>query len=318
MKYWFDSLLTRNPGGWTGIDMQGGVFGVNVRLPRAPQEKAVVLQHVALPGEASDVAALLQVGRVLSSEKFDVVNLLNRHDYQILMVDKPAVRVDELESSLRLALSPLLEFSVDEANVAWLDIPVRQTMGSRVVQLYAAVAQTELVNRRTSLFEDAKIRLDALDIRESAQRNIAFMLDNNKSATCLVFADAEGVQLTITSKGELYLVRFLNEALLKHAPSEDKKPLDDAVERLALEIQRSFDFVRRNYPSLLIDGLYVAPTAEDIDLPNRLKPHLIEDVRALDLSAIFDWPAGSDLDQPQTQAQFFHALGSTLRIPGKE
>lgn len=270
MKQWLNSLLARNPGGWTGIDMQGGVFGVNVRLPRSQQEKAVVLQHVAFPGQSSDVAALQQAGRSLSSEKFDVVNLLNRHDYQILMLDKPAVRADELESSLRLALSPLLEYPVEEANVAWLDIPVRQTMGNRVVQIYAAVAQTELVNRRANLFDDAKMRLDAIDIRESAQRNIAFRMENGRSATCLIYADEEGVQLTISSKGELYLVRFLNEALLKHAKGENKKPLEDAVERLALEIQRSFDFVRRNYPAVVIDSLDVAPTTEDFGLPQLL------------------------------------------------
>ena len=94
--------------------------------------------------------------------------------------------------------------------------------------------------------------------------------------------------------------------------------MDDAVERLALEIQRSFDFMRRNYPAVLIDSLDVAPTKEDISLPTLLKRHLIEEVRALDLSTLFEWPAGSDLNKPAMQAQYFHALGAALRIQGKE
>lgn len=298
--------------------MQGGVFGVNVRLPRGPGEKAIVLNHAASPESPPDVAVLQQTARELSAEKFDVVTVLDRHDYQLLMMDRPAVRADELESSLRLALSPLLEYPVEEANISWLDIPVRQTMGNRVVQLYAAAARTELVNRRAAMFDGARMRLDAADIRESSQRNLALRLDNEKSATCLIYADEDGVQLTVTSKGELYLVRFINESLLRHAKSEDKRPLDDAVERLALEIQRSFDFMRRNYPAVLIDSLDVAPTKEDISLPTLLKRHLIEEVRALDLSTLFEWPAGSDLNKPAMQAQYFHALGAALRIQGKE
>jgi len=78
-----------------------------------------------------------------------LVTLLGRHDYQLFMLDKPAVRPDEMESSLRLAVSPLIDYPVAEANLAWLDIPLRQTMGNRVPQLYVVVSRTELVDARS-------------------------------------------------------------------------------------------------------------------------------------------------------------------------
>ena len=318
MNLSLQSLWSRHPGGWSAIDLQGGVFGVHVQLPRQSGQKPVVLHHAAYPEQAAEGAVLAQMARTLAASQSHVVTLLDRHDYQIFMVDKPAVRPDEVESSLRLAVSPMVDYPASQANLAWLDIPIRQTMGSRAPQLYAVVAKTELVNTQAALFDEAKIPLQAVDIRESAQRNISLFLETDKAATCLIYADAEGVQLTITYKGELYLVRFISESLFGATDVQTPGQLAEAIDRLALEIQRSFDFIRRNYPAINIDALYVAPTLVDIGLAEALKVHLIEQVRQLDLSRIFDLPAGSDLSQPPVQAQYFHALGSALRIPTKE
>ena len=315
MKLSLASLWTRPASGWLAVDMQGGVFGVNVRLPRQVGQKPGVQEHVAYLGQAVEPAVLSQMGRTLSPAGFDVVTVLDRHDYQMFMVDKPVVRPDEMEGSLRLAVSPLIDYPIDEANLAWLDVPARQTLGSRVSQLYVIVAKASLVNERFALFDQARIRLSAVDVRESAQRNISFLLDSDTQATCLIYADSECVQLTVTFKGELYLVRTINESLFDKQGDEQ---LAQAIVRLALEIQRSFDFVRRNYPSLNIRALQVAPTQQDIGLADLLKVHLIEEIKSLDLSDIFDLGQSPNLKKMEVQAQYFHALGSALRIQSKE
>ena len=320
MNFSLQSLWSRQPAGWSAIDLHGGVFGVSVQLPRQAGDKPKVLQHLAYPQQAAAAAVLAQMGRALSGHAFDVVTLLSRRDYQIFMVDKPAVRPDEVEGSLRLAVSPMLDYPSTEANLAWLDIPIRQTMGSRAPQLYAVIAKTRLIDARAVLFDEAKLRLSAVDIREAAQRNISLLLETDNAATCLIYADAEGVQLTITHRGDLYLVRFISEALLGAADADapGQGPLSEAIDRLALEIQRSFDFIRRNYPAITIDTLHVAPTSTDLGLASLLQKHLIEQVKPLDLSSVFELPAGSDLSRPEVQAQYFHALGSALRIQTKE
>jgi MSHA biogenesis protein MshI len=318
MNLSFKSLWSSEPGGWSAVDMQGGMFGVNVRLPVAGQRKPRVLQRVAFPEQVVDSAVLAQMGRTLASDRLPLVALLGRHDYQLFMLDKPAVRPDEMDSSLRLAISPLIDYPVAEANLAWLDIPLRQTMGNRVPQLDVVVSRSELIDARKSLFEQAKLGLQAVDIRETAQRNISWQIENGESAICMLCAEPEGVQLTITFGGELYLVRFISEALYGKGLESDSEARAQAMERLALELQRSFDFVRRNYPSLEIKRVHVAPMAEDLGLVQALKSSLIEDVQALDLADVFEFPANSDLTKPEVQAQYFHALGSALRIQAKE
>lgn len=312
------SPWSRNTGAWSAIDLQGGVFGVHVQLPRQSGQKPVVLRYASYAGQAVDAAVLAQMARTLSVAKSDVVSLLGSRGYQVFMVDKPVVRPDEVESSLRLLLSPMLDYPATEANLDWLDIPIRQTMGSRAAQVYAVVAKTELVNAQAALFGEAKINLKALDTRESAQRNISFLLETDQAATCLIFADADGVRLTITYKGELYLVRFISEMLLDVNDAQESVHLADAIDRLALEIQRSFEFIRRNYPAINIDALHVAPMSVDIGLAEALQTRLIERIRPLDLSSIFEVPSGSDLRKPQVQARYFHALGSALRIQTNE
>ena len=318
MNLSFKSLLSFQPDGWSAVDMQGGMFGVNVRLPGAGGRKPAVLRRAAFPAQAVDAAVIAQMGRSLAPDKFNLVTLLGRRDYQLFMVDKPAVREDEMESSLRLAISPMIDFPVSEANLAWLDIPARQTMGSRVQQLYVVVARADTVQARKALFDQARVGLHAVDIRETAQRNISCLLDTDQAATCMVCVEPEGVQLTITFNGDLYLVRFISEILMGKGGLSDRDALAQAVERLALEIQRSFDFVRRNYPALNIKALHVAPTQEDLGLVDLLRIHLIEEVKALDLADVFDFSVDADLKKPQVQAQYFHALGSALRLPAKD
>ena len=318
MSFSLKSLLFFRSSGWSGIDMQGGIFGVNVGEPAVAGGKPRVLQHVVFPSQTSDAPVLSQMWRTLAPAKFSVVSLLGRRDYQLFMLDKPVAQPDEMEASLRLTISAMIDYPVAEASLAWLDIPVKQTMGSRVQQLYVVVARTEVVRARKNVFDQANVRLDAVDIRETAQRNISRLMETDRAAACLICVEPEGVQLTVTFNDELYLVRFISESLLSHEGARGVESLGQAVERLALEIQRSFDFVRRNFPALNIETLHVAPTEEDLGLVAMLKTHLIEEVKPLDLSDVLDLSGVADLRTPRVQALCFHALGSALRSIGKD
>jgi MSHA biogenesis protein MshI len=301
------------------VDLQGGVFGVSVQMPGRKGEKPLVLAYDAFEGQTVvDGSVLAQLGRAVMLNKFATVALLGRQQYQIFMVDKPAVRSDEMQSSLRLVVSSLIDYPIADASLGWLEIPVQQSMGGRVPQLYTAVAKTEHVQACAALFEQARIRLDAVDIRESAQRNISFLLESDGAATCLIHANSDGVQLTVTFKREVYLVRFIGETFADKTGPQSQDQLQAAVARLALEIHRSLDFVRRNYPSLNLEALHVAPTTFGLDLAALLQPQLGMEVKSLDLGSVFDFPADSGLVQAQVQAKFFNALGAALRIDAQE
>mgnify|MGYP000237460447 CR=1 FL=1 len=311
----FKRLWSRGPDGWTAIDCQGGMFGVSVKSPRTFDERAVVEKHASMPGVNLDQANLVQMGKLMHGHGFPLVHLLGRKEYQMFLVDKAAVKAEEMESSLRWSLTPLLDYPSSEANLAWMEIPQTPTANSlRTPQLYVVAARRELVNQRTDLFESAHLTLRAMEIRETGQRNISAAIKAQDAAVCLIYAEPNGVQLTVTYKGELYLERYIRESLFVADEDMTEAVMSQKFDRVALEVQRSIDFVQRNASSIPFDGIFVAPTQSDIGLLAKLKTRLLADVRALDLNSIFEWPNGSDLVRPEVQALYFNALGAALRL----
>ena len=76
MKLSLESLWARRSSGWSAVDLQGGVFGVNVRLPRQAGQKPLVMEHAAFPQQTLEPAVLSQMSRTLTPAKFDVVTVL--------------------------------------------------------------------------------------------------------------------------------------------------------------------------------------------------------------------------------------------------
>jgi hypothetical protein len=138
-------------------------------------------------------------------------------------------------------------------------------------------------------------------------------MDQN-AAICLIYADTFGIRLTVSYKGELYLARFINESLFNTEEDSDSDSFNTKLARVALEVQRSIDFVRRNYAFIVFDGVYVAPTQSEIHFQEQLESRLSTEVKTLNLSTLFEWPRGSDLVKPEVQSMYFNVLGAALRM----
>ena len=309
----FKWLWSTGPDGWTAIDCQGGIFGVSVKSPRKPGDRAVVVKHASMPSASLDQANLTQMSKLLHDQGFPLVHVLARKEYQMFLVDKAAVRPEEMESSLRWSLTPLLDYPASDANLSWMAIPQTQANSNRMPQLYVIAARRELINQRMDFFERARIPLTVLDIRETGQRNISAAIKDQEAAVCLVYAEPNGVQLTVTYQGELYLERYIRESLFDSHEDSATNTADQKLDRVALEVQRSIDFVHRNAASIPFDGIFVAPTQSDIGLVQKLQSRLLAEVSALDLNTLFEWPEDSDLVKPEVQALYFNALGAALR-----
>lgn len=307
-------LWSRSPLGWTAIDCQGGLMGVSVKLPAKPNDRAVVLHHAAFQHASAKPAELMRLMKTLKDANFPLIHVLGHKDYQMFLVDKAAVRPEEMESSLRWTVTPLLDYPAAEANLSWMDIPKAPNANNRTPQMYVIASRRDAINQRMDDFERANMSLQVMDIRETGQRNISAALHDQDAAVCLIFADESGVQLTVTYKGELHLERYIRESLFEVSEDSETQTAEKKFDRVALEVQRSIDFVHRNASYMPFDGIYVAPTLKPIMLQERLQARLLTDVKALDLHTIFEWPADSDLNKPEVQALYFNVLGASLRL----
>lgn len=309
--------------GWTAVDAwpNGLLVGVSVRPgSRAGARPQVVkCAHVvtaeaassAAPGPAGE-AELAGLARKVAVSGFPLTVPLQRNDYRVFVVEESPVQAAELDGSLRWTLGPMVDFPIEEANVAWMKIPTAEFQPNRTKHLYAVVAQQSVVKQQAERFAQAKLPLHALDVRETAQRNIAALLEKKGEGLGLLTMGPDGVSVTFTFGGELYLDRFI-ELSLDELLAADEAARHKFFERLALQVARSVDFIDRNFPFMPVERVVLAPLPADIGLSEYLSKNLSVRVESLDLATVFDLSLTPELALPQNQWRYLIALGAALR-----
>jgi MSHA biogenesis protein MshI len=238
--------------------------------------------------------------------------VLGRKSYRILVAEEPAVRVTEMEQSLRWAVSTMIDYPIDDAVVSWMRIPTEKLMPNRPPHLYVVVARKDLVNGYRDLFKNAKLPLKAVDVRETAHRNIAALVARDGEGIGMLSVSLRGVQFTVTYQGELFLDRYVDETFF--GAHVDAAMRERASERLVLQVQRSLDFIGRTLPFIDVNRLILAPMPGEIGLRDRLAENISVPVEALDLNTVFDLSKVPELASIGAQANYFVALGGALRF----
>lgn len=302
--------------GWTALDAgpDGSLLAVSVR--RRARARPQVVKCACSPAGPPTAQALAQLADKVSVVGFPWTMTLQRGDYQLLVIAEPAVQASEMESSLRWTLSSMIDFPVDEANLAWMKIPTAEQQPNHARHIYAIVSQKSIAEARLALFQQAKLKLRALDVRETAQRNIAALLEKKNEGLGLVCVGAAGVLITFSFGGELYLDRFIEQ------PLDDMLAADAArqasiFDQIALQLSRSVDFVSRNFPFMTVQRIVLAPLPAALGLRDYLAHNLALPVQALNLADVFDLALTPELEAAENQARYFVALGAALRGMGK-
>jgi len=298
--------------GWTAVEAgPDGIIAASVRAPAAGQGKPQVLKCGYLHETELDAGTLSQIARKVSASGFRWTLPLNRGDYKVFVVPEPAVPAEEMAQSVRWSLGSMLDFPVDDAAIDWMAIPTKQ-LPQRPPHIYAIAASREVVNKRIEPFKKAKIPLEAVDIRETAQRNIALLLQKPGEGLGMVALNARGVQITFTYEGELYLDRYIEEPI-DPLLTGDEEARERVFDRITLQVQRSIDFMNRTYSFIPVSRIVVAPMPAPIPLREFLAANVGERVEMLDLATILDISETPELGEDEAQSRFFTAIGAALR-----
>jgi MSHA biogenesis protein MshI len=302
--------------GWSVVDASpDGLFGVTVMAPLESGGKPSVARCGAIAGVGLDASTLAELGKVISVPDCPWVVPLDRKAYTIMVIEAPPVRQDEMEQSVRWAISTLIDYPIGDAAVAWMRIPTDKLLPNRPPHLYVVATRNEVVAAHREMFKEAKIPLLALDVQETAHRNLAALVAKPGEGVPLLAVGKRGVQFTITFQGELYLDRHVDENIFGSAADETVK--ERARERIVLQLQRSLDFVSRTLPFIDISRVMLAPMPEESELSAQIAENLPLPVEALDLSKVFDFSRTPELLRTENQANYFVALGAALRFMGK-
>jgi len=314
MKFWPGKK--RASPGWTAVDAgPGGLCGVSVRTPESGNGKPEVVKCAFVPETDIAVEALAKLARKIGVPGFAWTTPLRHGDYKLVVLAQPAVKPVEMAQSLRWSLGPQIDFPVDEATLDWMSIPTQKHMPQRPPHLYAVVAKGDVIMRRAEPFRQAKIALQAVDIRETAQRNIGALAERPGEGLGMVAVSEQGVQIIFTFEGELYLDRFI-EASLAAVVAADDETRTRAFERITLQVQRSIDLVNRTLSFIPLGRIVMAPMPAPLALGAHLAQNVTVPVETLDLASLFDFSLTPELAEEENQARFLVALGSALRGMG--
>ncbi|MFZ5548866.1 MAG: PilN domain-containing protein [Pseudomonadota bacterium] len=255
-------------------------------------------------------ASLRRARRAQPRGRWASVALLERGQYQLLQTEAPEMPPEEWRDALRWRLKDQLEFPVDGAAIDLLAMPAQAgPRNQRTLIAVAAPAAAREQLRRSG--QDAGWDWQALDVAETALRNLGALLASPNRGHALLHLGESHATLVITVSGALLLSRQIEVARSALADA-DEGTRQQATERAGLELQRTLDNFDRVFSQVSLERLDVlpGPGAEAFaDFVRELVyvPVLLARLDdKLDLSAL---PAGTDL------SDHWLAIGAALRRP---
>ena len=227
-------------------------------------------------------------------------------NYQLLQIEPPSVEPEELLAALKWKIRDQINFPIEDAVIDAYEPP--QTNRSRHVNV--VVGQLSKLKSKVDLVNASRLKLQALDTTELAQRNLLEQLPENETGVVLLTLSETRGLILVVKKGQVHLARELELGLKQLAEAQER--VTQSYDAVLLELQRSLDFFESTYAQPPITHLYVWPPRQDLrEFIGYLSTSLNGVTAAsLDLSAI------AELSSPlpaETGHQCLNAIGAALR-----
>lgn len=303
-------LRARSEPGWTALVPLGDTLRA-LHLQPGPTPRLSWSWQGRWGDDAELRAASLAELRKAHGAPAQRVWVLERGQYQIVPTEAPAdLPQDEWRDALRWQLKGQLEFSAEDAALDLLNVPTDQSL-RRQAQLLAVLAPKPRLRELVASVEGARVQLAAIDIPETALRNLGARLEPEKRAQALLSFGGGSGSLVVTQGGEMLMYRQieLTAELLAH---EDDGRREAALDRAALEVQRTLDSFERMHSHLSLARVLVAPGPGMAALVTHMGTMVNVKVEALNLEGVLDL-RGAEALQGAEQARWLVPLGAALR-----
>jgi len=312
-KLGFPGAAQRTPG-WLCINLWPDRVDVS-HVVAAGKARPEVVMCESYRTEGGDIATLKRLRRELQLDSFRCTTLLQSGHYQMVQVEAPSVPKQEARSAVRWRIREMIDYPLESATVDALFIPDAGRAAGHVPQMFAVAARNDVIAATVKPFNDADIPLEAIDIPELAQRNLARLLEPEGRGLGLLAIDAGGALLTFTCGGELYQHRRIELSLASFEGATPEQRTGH-YERLVLELQRSLDHFDRQFRNVAVARVMVTPVPGADDLREYLAANLDVPVALVHFSEIMDFPHIPELHEDARQAQCLQLIGAALREEG--
>lgn len=256
-----------------------------------------------------------RVAKELGFGRYQCSTLLAPSEYQMLMVDAPNVPRPELKTAIRWRIKDLLDYRIEDATVDLLAVPPNPAGAERPQSMYAVTARNEVIQACIGRFDAARIALAVIDIPETSQRNVAALFERDERGLAMLHLGRDQGLLTINFLGELMLARRI-EVGMQALIAASGAAREELMQRVLLELQRTFDHFDRQFAYVPVAKLMLAPEPENTGLLEYLGGNLDLPVERARLSAAIDFGSAAELE-PEQEWRLFHLIGAALRHESK-
>lgn len=299
----------RASNGWAAVALSGAhAHAVAVDAPAGA--RPVVRWAQALEW-AQPARALATVRRQHGLGASRNVLVLQRPGYQMVPLEAPELPRDEWRDAVRWQLREAVDFDVGDAAVDVLELPA-DPQQRRKPQLLAVAAARRTLAPLVAQAQEARVPVQAIDIPETALRNISALAADGTRAQALLSLEDQHGTLVVTAGGDLLLARHFDLGVEPLA-SPETDGTSPALDRLALELQRTFDNFERQFNHLSLGRLLLAADPPQPGLAEALAGLLYVPVAPLRLEELLDLSRVPELHTPAAQARYLCALGAALR-----
>jgi MSHA biogenesis protein MshI len=297
--------------GWIGCAPQGAQSSLAL-VERTPGERPAV-RWVASADWAEPGAALRMLKRSHALHRHRRVALLQPSQYQCVALDAPNdVPRDDWRDAMRWQLKDSVDFAVDSAAIDLLCVPEGASYRAQA-QLIVVAAPADAVRPLMEQASGAGAPWDAIDIGETALRNISALAEPEGRAQALLHCEAQHATLVFTYLGELLATRRLDLGLERLQHDDDAVRLP-AYDTAVLELQRTLDGFERAFGQVTLARLLIGPMPERQRFIDHLAPLLYMAVEPLDLASLIDLEAQPALaEDPALSNRHLCAIGAALR-----
>lgn len=210
------------------------------------------------PGDKGVHSIILkQLAKQHKIRKFDCATCLNHSDYQLITAEAPSVPEEDLINALRWSIKDSLNIPIDDATLDTFEVP-NQTSTKKNINIVSA--KKVVIEDLNSLFAEAKLNLNIIDIEELAIRNLAILDEHEKDGIVILWLKENSGKILFIREKNLYLSRNIELGY------ESIRSSEIGLENIALEIQRSVDYFERHFSQIPMKRLIIMPTM--IELPD--------------------------------------------------
>jgi len=242
----------------------------------------------------------------------DTVAVLPLADAQLLAVEAPAVKPEELKAAARWRIKDLVDEPLDELTIDVMHVGDQRPRPNR--QVFVAATRTDRIRELSERTRNAGLDLAVVDMAETTQRNLQCVLARAtglaQRATAALVRHGNQCLLTLCADDELFFARRLEWEALPQLSAQATTPAaadpalenldfvdygaeaeggdnDGSAPRLVVELQRSMDVWERSWPDLPLAAVWVQLGDDSAAWAELMATALGRPVSVLDLEQLF-------------------------------